>query len=146
MPWMTIRSGSQPAGRASKCVDNTWRVRVRRPVEGSTCIGNGCVVSIRPDHAKLPLQMSQPKSPSGIATGGNDPDAPANRSWKARDLAHVWHPCTQMKDHDALLPMIPIRSGSGVWLTDFAGQRYLDAISSWWVNLFGHANPRINAA
>ncbi len=51
-----------------------------------------------------------------------------------------------MKDHDSLLPMIPIRGGSGVWLTDFAGQRYLDAISSWWVNLFGHANPRINAA
>ena len=90
--------------------------------------------------------MSQTKSPSGSAQGRNDPDAPANHPWKARDLAHVWHPCTQMKDHDALLPMIPIRSGSGVWLTDFAGQRYLDAISSWWVNLFGHANPRINAA
>ena len=62
-----------------------------------------------------------------------------------RDLAHVWHPCTQMKDHESV-PMIPLRAGSGVWLEDFAGQRYLDAISSWWVNLFGHANPRINAA
>jgi adenosylmethionine-8-amino-7-oxononanoate aminotransferase len=62
-----------------------------------------------------------------------------------RDLAAVWHPCTQMKDHE-WLPMIPIRSGSGAWLEDFAGRRYLDAISSWWVNLFGHANPRINAA
>src|SRR5580698_386136 len=76
----------------------------------------------------------------------NNPDAPENRPWRERDLAHVWHPCTQMKDHDALVPMIPIRSGQGIWLTDFAGQRYLDAISSWWVNLFGHANPRINAA
>ena len=36
--------------------------------------------------------------------------------------------------------------GEGVWLEDFEGKRYLDAISSWWVNLFGHANPRINAA
>src|SRR5579862_6260351 len=70
----------------------------------------------------------------------------ANATYVRRDLAHVWHPCTQMKDHEALLPLIPIRSGSGAWLEDYAGQRYLDAVSSWWVNLFGHANPRINAA
>ncbi len=68
-----------------------------------------------------------------------------NERLARRDLAAIWHPCTQMKDHE-WLPMIPIRSGSGVWLEDFAGHRYLDAISSWWVNLFGHANPRINAA
>jgi adenosylmethionine---8-amino-7-oxononanoate aminotransferase len=69
-----------------------------------------------------------------------------NASYIARDLAHVWHPCTQMKDHERLIPLIPIRRGQGVWLEDFEGNRYLDAISSWWVNLFGHANPRINAA
>jgi adenosylmethionine---8-amino-7-oxononanoate aminotransferase len=69
----------------------------------------------------------------------------ANTPYVKRDLAHVWHPCTQMKDHEQL-PPIPIRRGSGVWLEDFAGKRYLDAVSSWWVNLFGHANPRINAA
>jgi len=68
-----------------------------------------------------------------------------NNSWVERDLRHVWHPCTQMKDHETV-PMIPLRSGSGVWLEDFAGRRYLDGISSWWVNLFGHANPAINAA
>ena len=62
-----------------------------------------------------------------------------------RDRAHLWHPCTQMKDHE-WLPLVPIRRGQGVWLEDFSGQRYLDAISSWWVNLFGHCNPRINAA
>lgn len=62
-----------------------------------------------------------------------------------RDLSVLWHPCTQMKDHETL-PLIPIRSGKGVWLEDFEGKRYIDAISSWWVNLFGHANPRINAA
>jgi len=50
-----------------------------------------------------------------------------------------------MKDHETV-PMIPLRAGSGVWLEDFAGRRYLDGISSWWVNLFGHANPAINAA
>ncbi len=68
-----------------------------------------------------------------------------NQSWVERDLKHVWHPCTQMKNHETL-PMIPLRSGSGVWLEDYSGRRYVDGISSWWVNLFGHANPRINAA
>jgi adenosylmethionine-8-amino-7-oxononanoate aminotransferase len=62
-----------------------------------------------------------------------------------RDLGVVWHPCTQMKDHERL-PLIPVARGEGPWLYDFDGGRYLDAISSWWVNLFGHANPRINAA
>ncbi|MDH3380335.1 MAG: adenosylmethionine--8-amino-7-oxononanoate transaminase [Gammaproteobacteria bacterium] len=62
-----------------------------------------------------------------------------------RDLNVVWHPCTQMKDHEAL-PPIPIRRGAGVWLEDFEGNRYLDAISSWWVNLFGHNHPFINRA
>ena len=69
-----------------------------------------------------------------------------NASYVARDLAHLWHPCTQMKDHEREMPLIPIRRGQGVWLEDFAGKRYLDAISSWWVNLFGHSNPRISAA
>ena len=64
-----------------------------------------------------------------------------------RSLAAVWHPCTQMKQHaGGELPMIPIARGQGAWLYDFDGRRYLDGISSWWVNLFGHANPRINAA
>jgi len=69
----------------------------------------------------------------------------SNRDYIQRDLTVLWHPCTQMKDHESL-PLIPIRSGQGVWLEDFEGKRYLDAISSWWVNLFGHANPCINAA
>jgi adenosylmethionine-8-amino-7-oxononanoate aminotransferase len=68
-----------------------------------------------------------------------------NASLIQRDLAVLWHPCTQMKDHE-WLPLLPIRRGEGVWLEDYDGKRYLDAISSWWVNLFGHANPRINAA
>ena len=68
-----------------------------------------------------------------------------NTDLEQRDLAVLWHPCTQMKDHERL-PVIPIRRGRGVWLEDFDGRRYLDAISSWWVNLFGHSHPRINAA
>ncbi|ALG68253.1 adenosylmethionine--8-amino-7-oxononanoate transaminase [Beggiatoa leptomitoformis] len=70
----------------------------------------------------------------------------ANTAFMQRDLKVLWHPCTQMKDHEDILPLIPIKCGSGVWLEDFTGKRYLDAISSWWVNLFGHANPRINQA
>jgi len=68
-----------------------------------------------------------------------------NQNLSQRDHAVLWHPCTQMKDHE-LQPVIPIRRGQGVWLEDFDGKRYLDAVSSWWVNLFGHANPYINAA
>ncbi len=67
-----------------------------------------------------------------------------NAAWTRRDLSVLWHPCTQMKDHERL-PLIPIERGAGVWLYDFEGRRYLDAISSWWVNLFGHANPFIAA-
>jgi adenosylmethionine-8-amino-7-oxononanoate aminotransferase len=62
-----------------------------------------------------------------------------------RSLAAVWHPCTQMKQHETL-PLIPVASAQGCWLYDCDGHRYLDAVSSWWVNLFGHANARINAA
>ncbi|MFZ9337048.1 MAG: adenosylmethionine--8-amino-7-oxononanoate transaminase [Limnohabitans sp.] len=62
-----------------------------------------------------------------------------------RSLRSVWHPCTQMQHHESV-PLVAVHHGSGPWLFDHEGNRYLDAISSWWVNLFGHANPRINAA
>ena len=65
----------------------------------------------------------------------------------ARSLAAVWHPCTQMKVHgDGLSPLLPIVRGHGAWLEDTSGRRFLDGISSWWVNLFGHCNPRIGNA
>ncbi|HTJ95926.1 MAG TPA: adenosylmethionine--8-amino-7-oxononanoate transaminase [Rhodocyclaceae bacterium] len=69
----------------------------------------------------------------------------AQANLQLRSLAAVWHPCTQMKRHEAL-PPLAIARGEGAWLYDFEGQRYLDGISSWWVNLFGHAHPQINAA
>ena len=69
----------------------------------------------------------------------------AHTDWVARSLASVWHPCTQMQHHETL-PLMAISHGKGAWLYDYEGGRYLDAVSSWWVNLFGHANPRINAA
>ncbi|MBM3343888.1 MAG: adenosylmethionine--8-amino-7-oxononanoate transaminase [Betaproteobacteria bacterium] len=65
-----------------------------------------------------------------------------------RSLDAVWHPCTQMKHHQyqGQFPLIPVARAQGCWLFDFDGRRYLDAVSSWWVNLFGHGNAHINAA
>lgn len=69
----------------------------------------------------------------------------ANQSWQQRSLHSVWHPCTQMQ-RAATVPPLPIARGEGPWLIDHEGRRYFDATSSWWVNLFGHADARINAA
>ncbi|QOP45988.1 adenosylmethionine--8-amino-7-oxononanoate transaminase [Sulfurimonas paralvinellae] len=66
-----------------------------------------------------------------------------NEELKNRDLDVLWHPCTQMKDHERL-PLIPIKKAHGIYLEDFEGNRYIDAISSWWVNMFGHTNSYIN--
>ncbi|GAB2671230.1 adenosylmethionine--8-amino-7-oxononanoate transaminase [Arenimonas aestuarii] len=67
-------------------------------------------------------------------------------AWRQRDLAVVWHPCTQMKEHPGTLPLVPIRRGRGAWLEGVDGKRYLDAGSSWWTNLFGHGETRIAEA
>ncbi|RRS32517.1 MAG: adenosylmethionine-8-amino-7-oxononanoate aminotransferase [Epsilonproteobacteria bacterium (ex Lamellibrachia satsuma)] len=67
-----------------------------------------------------------------------------NSEMMQRDLEVIWHPCTQMKDHETL-PLVPIKSGKGVYLYDFEGNSYIDAVSSWWVNLFGHTNETINS-
>jgi len=74
-----------------------------------------------------------------------EPIATNNASLLARSLSAVWHPCSQMKQYEKF-PLLPIARGKGVWLFDYDGTRYLDAVSSWWVNLFGHCNPFINAA
>ncbi|MBC7204785.1 MAG: aminotransferase class III-fold pyridoxal phosphate-dependent enzyme, partial [Pusillimonas sp.] len=65
--------------------------------------------------------------------------------WVQRSLKSVWHPCTQMQHHEQF-PLVSVARGQGAWLFDHEGRRLLDAVSSWWVNLFGHANPRINQA
>ncbi|KIM03721.1 MAG: adenosylmethionine-8-amino-7-oxononanoate aminotransferase [Sulfurovum sp. AS07-7] len=59
------------------------------------------------------------------------------------DLKYIWHPCTQMKDHETF-PLIPIKRAKGVYLYDFDDKAYIDCISSWWVNIFGHCNEFIN--
>ena len=81
--------------------------------------------------------LAEPATPAG---------AQEAEHWRARDLAVLWHPCTQMREHPDTLPLLPIASGEGAWLIGRDGRRYLDAISSWWTNLFGHAEPRIAEA
>ena len=66
-----------------------------------------------------------------------------NKKLMEEDLKYIFHPCTQMKDHEDI-PLIPIKSGKGAYIYDFDGNIYLDCISSWWVNLFGHCNEYIN--
>lgn len=50
-----------------------------------------------------------------------------------------------MKDYETLPPMI-IDHAKGLYLYDIHGKKYVDVISSWWCNLLGHCNPRINKA
>ena len=66
-------------------------------------------------------------------------------NWQKKDLQYIWHPCSQMKDYEDFPPIV-IERGKGAYLYDIDGKSYLDAVSSWWVNLFGHSNDRINAA
>ena len=63
----------------------------------------------------------------------------------ARDFQNIWHPCTQHKDFEKIKPLL-VERAEGVYLYDREGKRYLDVISSWWVNLLGHNHPRLNAA
>lgn len=61
------------------------------------------------------------------------------------DLKYIFHPCSQMKDYENLPPIV-IKKGNGIYLEDENGKVYMDCVGSWWVNLFGHCNPRINKA
>ncbi len=66
--------------------------------------------------------------------------------WRSRDLAVLWHPCTQMREHPDALPLWPVARGEGAWLIGRDGRRLVDGVSSWWTNLHGHAEPRIAEA
>ena len=65
--------------------------------------------------------------------------------WQKEDLKYIWHPCSQMKDYETLPPIV-IEKAEGINLYDTNGKCYKDIISSWWCNLLGHCNPRINNA
>ena len=85
-------------------------------------------------------KQARPGFPIGVIVKSNQ-----QSDWVERSLRSVWHPCTQMQHHETV-PLVPVSHGHGAWLYDEDGHRYLDAISSWWVNLFGHTNTRINDA
>jgi len=67
-----------------------------------------------------------------------------NKDLKQRSLEVLWNPCSQMQDYEKNIPLIPIKKAKGVWLHDFNDNKYLDAVSSWWVNIFGHCNEEIS--
>jgi len=70
-------------------------------------------------------------------------DPPASPSWLEADRRHVWHPYTQMRTAP---PPLAVVRGEGAYLVTADGRRVLDAISSWWVNVHGHAHPRLSRA
>ncbi len=76
----------------------------------------------------------------------NDHGAHDADRWRARDLDVLWHPCTQMREHPHALPLLPVARGEGAWLIGHDGRRILDAVSSWWTNIHGHAEPRVAEA
>lgn len=76
---------------------------------------------------------------SGLDSGAGPGD------WIARDLRHVWHPCSQMKDYEVFPPVeVAAAAGSRLILKD--GSTVLDATSSWWCKTLGHGHPRLRAA
>ena len=95
----------------------------------------------------MPRDIYTPMSKQPVVLDNSTPDDRhrANDSWQKRSLVSIWHPCTQMQRAVQLPPLAIVR---GQWplLFDADGRRYFDATSSWWVNLFGHADARINAA
>lgn len=118
---------------------------IRPPLDSS----HQCDLSHEPKPPTRPEHDTYNRRPdleSASATPMND----LNAEWRNRSLQAVWHPCTQMKLHGtAEQPrhaLIPIVRAQGVWLEDAQGQKFLDGISSWWVNLFGHNHPHIRQA
>lgn len=63
----------------------------------------------------------------------------------ARDLRHLWHPCSQMRDYEAF-PPLEVVAASGSHLHLAGGRKLIDAISSWWCKSLGHGHPRLKAA
>lgn len=90
-----------------------------------------------------------PLHTQSLHTAPTDPPAAPARQHgdglAARSLRAVWHPCTRLRPGGDRPPLAVVR-GEGPWLYDDEGRRLFDVTSSWWVNLFGHANPAINAA
>lgn len=68
------------------------------------------------------------------------------QDWINDDLTYVWHPFTQMKQYEGEDKPVCIVKGEGIYIEDIDGNRYIDSVSSWWVNSLGHANPRLAKA
>ncbi len=77
--------------------------------------------------------------------GSEDENARLRRLAEA-DRRHLWHPFTPMDEWEAEDPPLIVESGEGAYLIDTLGRRYLDGISSLWVNLHGHRRAEIDEA
>jgi adenosylmethionine-8-amino-7-oxononanoate aminotransferase len=101
---------------------------------------------LQPLHAYLcPMNTESPSSAAALAKADPSQQAEASANpnpsnLTERDRRVIWHPYTQHKDW---LPPIPILQGKGSLLFDDTGKSYIDAISSWWVNIHGHGHPYI---
>lgn len=105
--------------------------------------------SVSKSHKSVSKESKVSQKTPLIKTNIKKPKSPKKESKNNHlvklDLEHIWHPCTQMKEHEKI-PLIPIKKAKGIYLYDFDGKAYMDCVSSWWVNLFGHCNPYIAKA
>src|ERR1700683_1863037 len=100
---------------------------------------------VRPAPLVHNCRVSAP-NPENQQRPGHDPNAgPESRTWVERDAAVVWHGFTQMGAYVGNVPLV-IDRAEGRELIDADGRRYLDAISSLWVNTLGHHVPELAAA
>ncbi len=95
--------------------------------------------------SSLQIGASKPLQKTPLKKGVRGLSLPLSKKDKGlsltqRDISIIWHPYTQMKNAH---PPIPIVKGEGVYLFDEKGNKYIDAVSSWWVNIHGHSHPYI---
>ena len=110
MPCTTISSGARPGGRSSQLGDSTWRAPRSRPSPRRRAGSSRCRSACRraPAHARCPALATARCAESGrgrvrIAARPPptaSPDDPRSPTSPAATSPHVWHPCTQMKDHE----------------------------------------------
>jgi adenosylmethionine-8-amino-7-oxononanoate aminotransferase len=87
------------------------------------------------------------KRPSTVKTNAKHARVtPRTRQLIGWDKKYVWHPFTQMRDWTADPDVLVIEKGSGSYLIDSDGRRYLDGVSSLWCNTHGHRVSEIDRA
>ncbi len=86
-----------------------------------------------------------PDSAKRQSTIGDRQSSLAARNLTTRDLAVLWHPCSQMRDYEQFAPL-PVVAAKNCRIRLADGRELLDCISSWWCKSLGHGHPRLLAA